>query len=60
MHNTFNKCTDSLEGGRASQLAYDLHTWFKDRPCKKDFINLFESITINEESIFLRIVPRGG
>ena len=34
VHNAFQKCINNLEGGRVSQLALDLHSWFKDRSCK--------------------------
>ena len=29
LYNAFKKCIEALEGGRASELAYDLHIWFK-------------------------------
>ena len=38
------------------QLAFDLHKWFKDRPCKK----LSDDINIEDQSVFLRHVNTLG
>ena len=51
LHNAFKKCIEAREGGRASELAYDLHNWFKDKPCK----NLCECVIMSNESLFLRL-----
>ena len=38
VHNAFKKRIKALEGYRASELAYDLRNWFKDKPSKiEDF-----------------------
>ena len=56
VHNGFHKGILVI-GVTASQLAFELHFWFKISPCKQeDFRLLADSTTIEDESLFLRHV----
>ena len=53
VHNAFRQGIDVF-GKEAEQLCFDLHTWFKQAPCKdEDFRYLSEDIDI-DSSLFLR------
>ena len=54
VHNAFHKGIDVF-GQESEQLAFDLHAWFKQAPCKEeDYRELSEDVTIENESLFLR------
>ena len=56
VHNTFHAGIESL-GQEVEQLAFDLHAWFKNAPCKEeDFQKLSENTNIVDESLILRHV----
>nr|XP_047134698.1 uncharacterized protein LOC124812301 [Hydra vulgaris] len=56
VHNAFRKAINVV-GEDAEQLAFDLHNWFKNAPCKiKDFKKLSDCIFIEDETLFLRFV----
>ena len=53
-HNAFHKGIDVF-GQESEQLAFDLHAWFKQAPCKEeDYRKLAEDATLECESLFLR------
>ena len=53
MHNAFKKYTEALDEGHALELAYNLHSWFSDKPCKiEDFQNLCECVNMSDKSLF--------
>ncbi|XP_047132571.1 uncharacterized protein LOC124811258 isoform X3 [Hydra vulgaris] len=56
VHNAFRKAINVV-GEDAEQLAFDLHNWFKNAPCKiEDFKKLSDCIFIEDETLFLRFV----
>ncbi|XP_065683985.1 uncharacterized protein LOC105849661 [Hydra vulgaris] len=56
VHNAFRKAINVV-GEDAEQLAFVLHTWFKNAPCKiEDFKKLSDCIFIEDETLFLRFV----
>ena len=56
VHNAFHKGIASLDQ-EVEQLAFDLHAWFKQSPCKiEDFAKLAESTNLEDVSLFLRHV----
>ena len=54
VHNGFHKGI-LVFGQDCEQLAYDLHAWFKQAPCKEeDYRGLSDDSTMENESLFLR------
>ena len=54
MHNAFKNCIEALKEEHALELAYHLHNWFKDKPCKiEDFEILSRCVIMADESLFL-------
>ena len=55
VHNAFHKGIVSLD--QVEQLAFDLHAWVKQSPCKiEDFAKPAESTNLEDVSLFLRYV----